>query len=38
LLECFLNGLLKAYRSDDVLLRKNKTIKILDAIRKDVIW
>ena len=38
LLECFSSGLLKQYRSDDVLLRKNETIKILDAIRKEVVW
>lgn len=38
LLDHFQNGLLKDYRSDDVLLRKTVAINILDAIRKEVIW
>jgi type I restriction enzyme M protein len=38
LLEHFTNGLLKKYRSEDVLLRKEKEIKILDAFRKQVNW
>jgi len=38
LLEHFRSGLLKQYKSNDVLLRKTEVIKILDAIRKEVIW
>jgi type I restriction enzyme M protein len=38
LINYFENGLLKAYKSDDILLRKNEVIKILDAIRKEVVW
>jgi len=38
LLEHFTNGLLKKYRSEDVLLRKKQEIKILDAFRKQVVW
>ena len=38
LINHFENGLLKDYKSDDILLRKNEVIKILDAIRKEVIW
>ncbi len=38
LINHFEKGLLKAYKSDDILLRKNEVIKILDAIRKEVIW
>ena len=38
LLDYFKNGLLKNYRSDDVLLRKRERIKILDEIRKEVKW
>ena len=38
LIKHFDNGLLKHYRSDDILLRKNEVVKILDAIRKEVVW
>jgi len=38
LLDHFTNGLLKKHRSEDILLRKEKDIKILDALRKQVIW
>ena len=38
LIRHFDNGLLKHYRSDDILLRKNEVVKILDAIRKEVVW
>ncbi|OHB36690.1 MAG: hypothetical protein A2Y09_00280 [Planctomycetes bacterium GWA2_39_15] len=38
LISHFSTGLLKKKKSDDVLLRKTKTIKILDAIRKEVVW
>jgi type I restriction enzyme M protein len=38
LLAHFDTGLLRHYRSEDVLLRNKKQIKILDAIRKDVKW
>lgn len=38
LISHFSTGLLKNKKSDDVLLRNKETIKILDAIRKDVIW
>ena len=31
-------GLLESYRSEDVLLRDTEQIKILDALRKEVIW
>lgn len=31
-------GLLEQYRSDDVLLRKEEIVTILDAIRKEVVW
>lgn len=38
LISHFSTGLLKNKKSDDVLLRQTETIKILDAIRKEVIW
>jgi len=34
----FEKGLLRQYKSDDILLRKNEVIKILDAMRKEVSW
>lgn len=38
LLAHFTTGLLQQWRSDDVLLRKNTIVKILDAVRKEVVW
>ena len=38
LIDVFKTGLLKQYKSEDVLLRNTKEIKILDAIRKEVLW
>jgi type I restriction enzyme M protein len=38
LISHFEKGLLKQYKSEDILLRKNEVIKILDAIRKEVVW
>ncbi|ACK69427.1 N-6 DNA methylase [Gloeothece citriformis PCC 7424] len=38
LLDNFINGLLKNYYSSDVLIRRSNPIKILDFIRKEVIW
>ncbi|TVZ60177.1 type I restriction enzyme M protein [Flavobacteriaceae bacterium MAR_2010_105] len=38
LISHFDNGLLEKYKSSDVLLRKTETHKILDSIRKEVIW
>jgi len=38
LINYFDNGLLEKYKSSDVLLRKVETHKILDSIRKEVIW
>lgn len=38
LLTHFNAGLLKRWQSDDVLLRKNTVINILDAMRKEIIW
>ena len=38
LIECFEIGCLKQYKSNDILLRKNEEVKILDAMRKEVIW
>ncbi len=38
LINHFENGILKQYKSEDILLRKDEVIKILDAIRKEVIW
>lgn len=38
LLAHFITGLLQQWRSDDVLLRKNTVVKILDAVRKEVVW
>lgn len=32
------SGLLEQYASNDVLLRQNEQIKLLDKIRKEVIW
>jgi type I restriction enzyme M protein len=34
----FKNGLLSRYKSDDILLRKNSQLTILDAIRQEVVW
>jgi len=34
----FSTGLLKNKKSDDILLRKTEVIKILDAIRKEIVW
>jgi len=34
----FTTGLLCKYKSKDILLRHDKQIKILDAIRKEVVW
>jgi len=34
----FEKGLLNQYKSDDILLRKNEVLKILDAMRKEVSW
>jgi type I restriction enzyme M protein len=38
LLAHFTSGLMQTERSEDVLLRVNTKIKILDTIRKDVVW
>ncbi|MDN3515262.1 MAG: N-6 DNA methylase [Candidatus Brocadia sp.] len=38
LLAHFTMGLLQQWRSDDVLLRKNTVVEILDAVRKEVVW
>jgi type I restriction enzyme M protein len=38
LIEHFEKGILVKYKSNDVLLRKKETHKILDSIRKGVIW
>jgi len=38
LLSHFSNGIFQPYKSDDVLIRKEQIIKILDAIRKEVKW
>ena len=38
LIDHFEKGLLVKYKSNDILLRKTETHKILDSIRKDVIW
>jgi len=38
LISHFEKGLLKQYKSEDILLRKNEVIKILDVIRKEVVW
>ncbi|MBO4738550.1 MAG: restriction endonuclease subunit M [Bacteroidales bacterium] len=38
LLSIFKTGLLKKYASNDILLRHNEQITILDTIRKEVIW
>jgi len=38
LLNHFKNGVLNRYKSEDILLRRNETLTILDAIRKEVIW
>ena len=35
---CQKGGLLEQYASNDVLLRQNEQIKLLDKIRKEVIW
>jgi len=34
----FKSGILKRYKSDDILLRKTETHTILDAMRKEVVW
>ncbi len=34
----FKTGLFKKYQSPDVLLRKTETVKILDLMRKEVLW
>ncbi|WP_318484489.1 restriction endonuclease subunit M [Photobacterium leiognathi] len=34
----FNGGIFNKYKSYDVVLRKNKVIKILDAVRKEVLW
>ncbi|WP_296638214.1 N-6 DNA methylase [Polaribacter sp.] len=38
LINHFKKGLLHKYKSNDILLRKTETHKILDLIRKEVIW
>ena len=38
LIEHFEKGLLVKHKSNDVLLRKTETHKILDSIRKEVVW
>jgi len=38
LISHFKTGLLKRYKSDDILLRKTEVLTILDAIRKEVVW
>lgn len=38
LIEHFDKGLLVKYKSNDILLRKTETHKILDSIRKEVLW
>lgn len=38
LIDHFEKGLLVKHKSNDVLLRKTETHKILDSIRKEVIW
>ena len=38
LVSYFKNGLLSRYKSDDILLRKNVQLTILDAIRQEVVW
>jgi type I restriction enzyme M protein len=38
LLNLFLDGTMKDFSSDDVLLRKNEKIKILDFMREQVTW
>ncbi len=34
----FKSGILKRYKSDDILLRKTEAHTILDAMRKEVVW
>lgn len=38
LIEHFKNGLLSKYKSVDILINREVEIKILDTLRKDVIW
>ena len=38
LLNCFNTGLLKDYKSKEILLRQTTKLKILDALRQDVSW
>ncbi len=38
LIEHFSSGLMKKYKSEDILLRKDLKIKILDYVRKEVSW
>ena len=38
LIEMFKNGLLVQYQSDDIVLRSSEIVKLLDIIRKDVVW
>ena len=38
LIEMFKNGLLVRYQSDDIVLRSSEIVKLLDIIRKDVVW
>jgi len=38
LINHFKSGLLKQYKSDDILLRKTEVHTILDAIRMEVVW
>ena len=37
-IEMFKNGLLVHYQSDDIVLRSSEIVKLLDIIRKDVVW
>lgn len=38
LINHFKNGVLSSYRSDDIVLRKNELLTILDHIRNEVVW
>ena len=38
LIEMFKNGLLVHYQSDDIVLLSSEIVKLLDIIRKDVVW
>ncbi|WP_100656876.1 restriction endonuclease subunit M [Alteromonas flava] len=38
LISHFKSGLLSKYKSDDIVLRDSKLIKILDRIRNDIVW